>query len=90
MNQRDLQTRVYQIGEHERRLPDSRQKSSLYRSAVMMVVKIYLGQLVKEKSTVHYSCTYFLRFGTGIVNENTYLARCSVQHLQLFWRMALY
>ena len=52
MNQRDLQKRVYQIGEHGRRLPGSRQKSSRYRSAVMMVVKIYLGQLVKKINTL--------------------------------------
>lgn len=48
MNQSDLQTRVYQIGEHGKRLLGSRQKSSRYRSAVMMVVKICLAQLVKR------------------------------------------
>ena len=48
MNQSNLQTRVYQIGEHGRRLPGSRQKSSQYRSAVMMVVRIYLEQLVQR------------------------------------------
>lgn len=52
MNQSDLLTRVGQIGEHGRRLSDSRQKSSRYWSAVMMVVKICQVQLMQETNSV--------------------------------------
>lgn len=87
-NQSDPQTRVYQIDEHGRRLSGSRQKSSRHRSAAMMVVKIYLEQLVKE---INSSLLLYLvfRFGTGIENDSKYLARYRVQHLQVFWQMAL-
>jgi len=48
MNQTGLQTPVYQIVEHEKRLPGFRQKSFQYRSAVMQPAKIYLVQLKEQ------------------------------------------
>lgn len=52
MNQSGPRTRACQIDEHGRRQPGSRQKSSRYRSAAIVVLAIFLVQLVEKNQGV--------------------------------------
>ena len=52
MNQSGPPTRACQIDEHGRRQPGSRQKSSRYRSAAIVVLAIFLVQLVERNQGV--------------------------------------
>lgn len=52
MNQSGPPTRACQIDEHGRRQPGSRQKSSRYRSAAIVMLAIFLVQLVERNQGV--------------------------------------